>query len=364
MSIAQKQRHFFGNNLDLIIGFSFHLFLILSFIVVFALAASNAEAQSKVQSEAQAEACDGRNYINELSEETLSDVKREAALIPNGSGLFWQISKSGTKPSYLYGTMHVTDPRVLNLSDTVTAAIDQADTVVIETLDLLDPQKAQAAVLKQPSLTMFTDGSTLTSSMSQEDAAFLEAELKSRGIAISLVAQFKPWMIMSLVAVSDCETARKANGVQILDFQIIEQAKANGKNIKGLESITEQLSAMASLPIEFQVRGLLESLRLGDLNKDVMETMVSLYADQEIGLIAPAIKAIAAELGQEDIDDESFGDFEAKIITERNYLMAERSEPILQEGNAFIAVGALHLPGEEGVIELLRERGYTVTRAN
>lgn len=360
MIIAQKKRHFFGNHLDLIIGFGIQLFLILSFIIAFALAASQVEAQTATPTNA----CEGRNFIDQLSAEKLNEALAEAALIPNGTGLFWKVEKAGTKPSYLYGTMHVTDPRVLNLSEPVTAAIDQADTVVIETLDLLDPKKAQAAVLKNPGLTMFTDGSTLTSSMSTEDAAYLEAELKSRGIAISLVAQFKPWMIMSLVAVSDCETARKSDGAQILDFQIIEQAKAAGKDIKGLESITEQLSAMASLPIEFQVRGLLESLRLGDLNKDVMETMISLYVDQEIGLITPAIKTIAAELGQEDIDDESFGDFEAKIITERNHLMATRSEPILQKGNAFIAVGALHLPGEEGVIELLRERGYTVTRAN
>lgn len=360
MIIAQKKRRFFGNHLDLIIGFGFHILLVLSFVIAFALAASNANAQTATP----ASSCDGRNYIEELSAEKLDEALAEAALIPNGTGLFWKVEKEGIKPSHLYGTMHITDPRVLNLSTSVKTAIDSSDTVVIETLDLLDPQKAQAAVLMNPGLTMFTDGSTLTSSMSKEDAAFVEEELKARGIAISLVAKFKPWMIMSLVAVSDCETTRKAEGVQILDFQIIEQAKVGGKNIKGLESITEQLSAMASLPIDFQIRGLLETLQLGDLNKDVMETMISLYADQKIGLITPAIKAIATELGQEDINDESFGDFEAKIITERNYLMAERSEPILQEGNAFIAVGALHLPGEEGVIELLRERGYTVTRAN
>lgn len=359
MLTTQKKRHILGNNLDLIIGFGVHLFLILSFIIAFALAVPKAEAQTKA-----AASCKGHNFADELSAEKLNEAMAEAALIPNGTGLFWKVEKEGTKPSHLYGTMHITDPRVVNLSKSVKTTIDQSDTVVIETLDLLDPKKAQAAVLMNPGLTMFTDGSTLTSSMNKEDAAFVEEELKARGIAINLVAQMKPWMIMSLVSVSDCEATRKSEGAQILDFQIIELAKTAGKNIKGLESITEQLSAMASLPIDFQVRGLLETLRLGDLNKDVMETMISLYADQKIGLITPVIKAIAVEIGQEDINDEGFGEFEAKIITERNHLMAERSEPILQEGNAFIAVGALHLPGEEGIIELLRERGYTVTRAN
>lgn len=359
MIITHTKRHIVGNNLDFIIGFSLHLFLVLSFLVAFVLAASNAQAQMA----ATINACDDRNYIDELSAEKLNAALAEAALIPNGTGLFWKIEKEGTKPSHLYGTMHITDPRVLNLSTAVKTTLDNADIVAIETLDLLDPKKAQAAVLLNPGLTMFTDGSTLTSNMSEEDAAFVEAELKSRGIAINLVAQFKPWMIMSLVAASDCETDRKTKGAQILDFQIIERAKSAGKSIKGLESITEQLSAMASLPIDFQIRGLLETLRLGDLNNDVMETMISLYAEEKIGLITPAIKAIAVELGQDDIDDQSFGDFEAKIITERNHLMAERSEPILTQGNAFIAVGALHLPGKQGLVELLRERGYTVTRA-
>ena len=64
----------------------------------------------------------------------------------------------------------------------------------------------------------------------------------------------------------------------------------------------------------------------------------------------------------QEFRDEDFGAFEAKIILERNYLIAERAEPILNDGNAFIAIGALHLPGEEGVIELLRKQGFEITR--
>ena len=349
-------RKLLNENIDHTIAIGLHVLALISF-VVFTMFAVNT-----VQSEEIDKSCIGNNLINELPSQALDDARSEAAKTPNGQGLFWKISKDGKQPSWLYGTMHVTDPRILNLSDAVTKAIDQSDTVVIETLDLLDPLKAQAALLKNPELTMFTNGQKLTSTMSEDDKSFVEAELKERGIPASFVARMKPWMVMSLVSVPDCEQQRKASGKQILDFAIVERAKAQGKELKGLETILEQVTAMASLPIDFQIKGLVESLRLGDVLTDVSETMTQLYLEEDIALITPALKAVAKELGQEDNPDEDFGAFEAKIILERNYLMAERAEPILNDGNAFIAVGALHLPGEEGVIELLRKQGFQITR--
>ena len=66
--------------------------------------------------------------------------------------------------------------------------------------------------------------------------------------------------------------------------------------------------------------------------------------------------------GEEDAD--AYSDFEQRIIIDRNHRMAERALPILADGNAFIAVGALHLPGKEGLVELFRQAGFTVTRVN
>ncbi len=349
-------RRFLNEYLDQTVAIGLHVLALISFVIFTMFAVD------QVQSDELEKSCIGNNLIDQLPVQALSDARLEATNTPNGQGLFWKITKNGQKPSWLYGTMHVTDPRILNLSDNVKHAIDQSDKVVIETLDLLDPLKAQAALLKNPELTMFTNGQKLTSTMSDDDKSFVEAELDKRGIPASFVARLKPWMVMSLVSVPECEQQRKANGEQILDFQIVERAKTQGIELDGLETILEQVSAMASLPIDFQVKGLVESLRLGDVLNDVSETMTQLYLQEDIALITPALKAVAKELGQDENPDEDFGAFEAKIILERNYLMAERSEPILNKGNAFIAVGALHLPGEEGVIELLRKQGFEITR--
>ena len=141
-----------------------------------------------------------------------------------------------------------------------------------------------------------------------------------------------------------------------------EQALADGKAVDGLETIAEQLDAMASLSLEFHVRGLVETLSLGPLLEDVTATMTDLYVAGETGMIMPMLREAAPE-GHER-DAQGYADFEERIVLARNRIMAERAEPFLDEGHAFIAVGALHLPGDEGVIELLRDAGYSVERAD
>ena len=289
----------------------------------------------------------------------LAKIRAEAAKVPNGNDRLWKVSRQGVAPSWLYGTMHVTDPRVLDLPAKATKALDEATTVVIETTDILDPAKAQAAILAKPGLMMFTDGTTLASHLSEKDLALLKEKLKERGLSYGLVQRMKPWMLGSLVAIPACEAARKSAGVDFLDKRIAENAMKEGKKVEGLESLDEQLEAMASLPMRFHIRGLIESLKLGDLMDDVSVTMTDLYLKGRIGMILPMMEAVSPK---EDSEPGSgYADFQKRIITDRNAVMAERAAPIIDKGDAFLAVGALHLPGDEGVVARLRKAGYTVT---
>ena len=312
-----------------------------------------------------AAACGGENLIERMrasGDPRLGEIEAAAGEVPNGSGKFWRIVMDGRADSYLYGTMHVSDPRVIALDPAVEAALDKVETVVIETDELVRPEGAQAAIFANPELTMFTDGTTLKTLLEPEDYALVEAELKSVGVPIVAVQRMKPWMIASLVALPACEMERKSDGAAFLDKQIAEDALAAGKTLKGLETIGEQLSAMASLPLEFHVQGLIETISLGPLLDDVMTTMTDLYLEGEIGTIMPMIRAAAPP--SDPAVESGYADFEERIVLARNRTMAERALPILEEGGAFIAVGALHLPGEEGLVELLRAEGYTVTRGD
>lgn len=86
--------------------------------------------------------------------------------------------------------------------------------------------------------------------------------------------------------------------------------------------------------------------------------MIVLYTKGEIGMFWPLFRAAMPLTAQ---DEAGYAAFEQAMVVERNKTMLKNSKPILAEGNAFIAVGALHLPGPEGLVEQLRQNGYTVT---
>ena len=229
--------------------------------------------------------------------------------------------------------------------------------MVIETTEILDQAKMMASLAKEPELMMFTDGTTLMSLLSPEDQKALEDGLAERGISLASVAKMKPWMLSAMVALPACELARKAGGAPVLDVKLAEDAKAAGKKLEGLETVADQLHAMASLPMEFHLKGLIDTLKLGDRMDDVIETMIVLYTRATPArsgrCFAPCCRD---EEGQGGLRGVRAGDDRR---AQQDDDQERRADP--RGGNAFIAVGALHLPGPDGLIELLRKAGYTVT---
>lgn len=307
--------------------------------------------------------CSGENLMGEMAKTNpakLAEIEAKAAKVPFGNGLLFKLEKNGQAPSYLFGTMHLTDPRVLTMPDAAQKALDAASIVAIESTEVLDPAKAQMALLANPELTMFTDEQRLSDFLDGADKEKLKAGLASRGIQLALVEKMKPWMLTGMLALPQCEFARKQAGESFLDLAIAENAQSNGIELVGLETFAEQFNAMASLPIKLHVQGLVETVSLGDKVNDVTETMIVLYSQGKTGTIWPMLNAVAEEAGSSDAQ-EGYADFEEKMITTRNKTMIERSLPILEKGNVFVAVGALHLPGENGLAHLFKQAGYTVT---
>lgn len=330
-----------------------HVLVALSFLFVLA-ALSPAHAEGPP-------ACGGIHLLEKLEKDDpagYAKLRAEADGVPNGKGIFWKIEKDGQPASWLLGTMHVTDPRVLAMPEAARTAFSAATTVVIESDEIADAKKAGAAILARPDLTMFTNGKSITDFLDEDGAEKLAEGLKNRGLSLAAVGRMKPWMIASFVALPACEIARKAAGAAFLDQRLAKDALAEGKTLKGLETLVEQISALDSLPLEPQVQGLVQTLELGDALKDVIETMSQLYLSGDTGMIMPMMRAAAPET---DTDAKAYADFEQRIIIDRNHTMAKRAAPILADGNVFVAVGALHLSGPEGVVELLRKQGFTVT---
>jgi uncharacterized protein YbaP (TraB family) len=326
----------------------------LLFLLLFVFAAGQAKAQ-----DAQ---CPGRDLIAAMKVNNpgeYSKLRAEADKVPNGNSILYRVEHAGVKPSYVMGTMHMSDPRVLDMPDAAKSAYDNASTVVIESTDVLDKKKMAAFMLGHPEYTMLPDGKTLKDVLSPADYKIVADGLKKRGVMIATVSHMRPWIISSMVALPACELARRGDGVQMLDIGLAIKAKSQGKNVEGLETLTDQIGAMASLPLELNLKGLVETLKLGDKLPDVMETMISLYTKGDLGMLWPFLRLISP-----DTDDKGYSEFEKTMVTTRNHTMADHAAPFLEKGNAFIAVGALHLPGEEGLIALLQKAGYTVTPVN
>ncbi len=175
---------------------------------------------------------------------------------------------------------------------------------------------------------------------------------------VDMAAVFKPWIVSMILSVSDCERTKVQQGARVLDMKIAAIGKSRGLQVVGLETIPAQLEALAAVPEQQQIDMLRASLKYADRTNDLMETLVQLYLTRKITAAMPFQIALAKQAG---VSDQAFVGYQEKLLTERNVKMRAVAEPLLDQGGVFIAVGALHLPGDEGLVALLREGGYTVS---
>ncbi|MFH0894605.1 MAG: TraB/GumN family protein [Bacteroidota bacterium] len=255
--------------------------------------------------------------------------------------LLWEISgKNLKKPSYLYGTIHIRDKRVFNYDTAVAGAFSRSDVYVMEmVMDKLDPQKQKDAVLMKDS--------TLDQLMTKQEYKRLDSVLKKRTkMSLMMYNKMKPFFLMSAMQ----GASLNKDLPEALDMHFLSRAREAGKEVLGLEKLEDQLYAVDNITLRDQVKMLQASLEMDSTQtRKEYEKLISVYLK---GDLAGMLKLTA--------DSTLPKSFEKVFIHNRNIKMANGSEKIFKKKSAFIAVGAAHLGGEKGVIELLRKKGYTV----
>lgn len=333
-----------------------HLLLGATFLFSLALAAQTISAgaeQTKVPR------CEGRNLVEVLRSESpgkLVAVESEAAQVENGGAIFWNITRADTKPSWLLGTMHSPDPRIVRLPEPAEVALERSDTILIENTEALDPAAMARKMAVLRDYVLLADGQTLDALVDERDLPDLQEATEARNMPWQVANRMQPWMVAAAIAVPACDAMAKSSGAPVLDALIAQKAIAAEKELIGLETVEEQFKAVASIPFDFHVNALNETLQIRDLADDLMETTKILYLQGQTGMMLPLVRAFSPKT----YDDKGYAAFQELLLTNRNHTMAERAEEYLADGNAFIAVGALHLPGQEGLVNLLRQAGYTV----
>ena len=262
-------------------------------------------------------------------------------------GLLWKIEKQGITNSYLYGTMHVGDPRVTNLSREVEQAFKQADHFAMEVLMNF---QAMGVIT---SASFFNDGQTLKGVMGHIEYKRLISLINKRiFISEDVINNMKPWAVLMLLMTP---VDQQAQGSSALDMVLYRRASQRKMKLTGLETAHEQVSVFDSMSIQEQLWMLNRSIEEIETTDAQMPEMLNAYVSRDLSRLVQIQESFMYD--DSDIDDR----FMYQLLDVRNVRMAERMLPILKSGNAFIAIGALHLPGKSGVLHLLEQQGYNVT---
>ncbi len=306
--------------------------------------------------------CRGRNILDEMRKTAPAlhaRIMRQAAAMPHGEAMLWKIEGKGRPASWLFGTIHMTDARVHAFSKAFSQAFEAAGTVALEVVGL-------GELMRSGRFNSFTDlflspagRSTLQRDLSRAELQRLARVMVSRfRMPPEAMTVMRPWFLSMMLSVSPCEQTREAMGLDRLDGRLEAMAKRAGKALVGLETAREQFATMASLPPDVELAWLRASLALYARIDDMTETMVQLYLARRIAAALPLSIALGEKAG---LDARKMRAFQRILVDARNRRMAKRARPLLEKGGAFIAVGALHLPGREGLVALLRKAGWRLT---
>jgi len=279
--------------------------------------------------------------------------------IPYGAGLLWQIDKEGLPRSYAFGTMHVPDPEFLELPPAVEDALERSQQVAVELKT--EREKAVAQMRRYIAAALLPDRQSLSDLLDPGAyAQIIRIAIRQQPRTIWIgpyhISQFKPWFVMEVVGKADSTASHLSRSKPVLDDMLELRALRAGKTVIGLETFEEQLAVSTDMPMDDQVALLKAHLRNYN-NWHNYGAHADIYRQGDTammyGLWRQSLTGVASELARH---------YTERYLDARNRIMVERMQPLLAEGSTFVAVGALHLPGEEGILRLLEKKGYSVTR--
>jgi uncharacterized protein len=276
----------------------------------------------------------------------------------NSDGLLWRIEKDRLAPSYLYGTIHTSDAGAIALAHDAAKLVAGAKAVATELGAPLDPADKADMAGEMLGQAIDREHDTFAGALPAAAAANIEKYLAGRGYPGDFAHHMKMWFLAMMTSLPDCEIKRDQLQLPVVDDVIALAGKDHGAPILGLESAKEQLAILASLPVAISATMLQENARLPNLSADGFVTMLRLYTEKRPAQILAVIDTIPGLSAEERAAQDTF----LTLMVGRNAAMAARAEPLLAAGGAFIAVGALHLPGKQGLIERFRSAGYRVVK--
>ena len=266
-------------------------------------------------------------------------------------GLLYEI-RTSANTVYLFGTLHVGKPELYPLSRQTNLALEASERLYLE-VSLTD---ATSVNVDTAAAAMYGDGTTLDQKLPAALMEKVSARLARYQFPQEVALKMKPWMLGQTLLL--LEAKRRGYDPELAnEFYLMDYARAAHKEILGLETLSEQFAIFDRMP-QAQQQAFLEQT-LSEIEDSRFEARLKAMVDAWANADA---RALEAELQSERTQDSVFaGILLPRLIDDRNRVMADRIADIARSGpKSFVAVGALHLVGKGGIVELLRRRGFTV----
>ena len=307
--------------------------------------------------------CVGADLIPQIRAEDPGAVDAmfaRAAEVPNGQGRFWKVTRDGVDDSYLLGSFHAAEA-IETLTDAMWSAYDATGLLVVE-VDLDQQAAMEARMASDPAFSFDLGGPGISARLTAEQRGHLDQALGARGMRLADVDMMQPWLLASLLSFPACHLQTMARGEQPMDVLLAERALNQGREVRGLESYEDAIDAFRRVDPDVLIDSIASTGEMADQEEDLFRTNMDLYARGDIAVI-PELGIVLGERASPELDHRALS---TQVLTEildtRNQAWMAPLREALAPGGTFVVVGALHLPGKLGLVELLRAEGYTVTR--
>jgi uncharacterized protein YbaP (TraB family) len=267
---------------------------------------------------------------------------------PAARGFIWNVERDG-RTSWLVGSLHVLTQDSYPLPAAMDQAFGRAKTLVEETdvNDISSPEILGVVASRG----MFTNGQTLETVLPAASYTQLAQRMGATGLPIDMVKLMRPWMVE--LTLSGLELQRAGFDPELgIDVHYRRRAAQNGMALSMLETAAEQIDYLAGLPLDLQVAQLQKTLEEGDTElKEVREIAAAWRAGD-----AAAIERLMLKEMKESPA------YYQTLVVDRNRRWIPRIESCLATGSCFVVVGAAHMVGSDGLIAMLRQKGYRITQ--
>lgn len=255
----------------------------------------------------------------------------------------WKIEGDDIKTSYLFGTLHIIPQKDFEISDKIKKAFEASERVALE-IDMDNPNLSKEVM----AAFMLPEGKELKSYMDEKEFKQLDDYLKEkRGVGLEPYNKFKPAMLMSLLMM----TGEKKEPLSSYEIAFVQMAIKAKKEIDGLETMAEQLEAFDGDSYEKQIDSYIKMIEEPQESEKAYRKLLALYLEEDVDGMYDYMDVFM----NQDLDAKK------RFLDVRNNKWIPKITEYSKKSSVFYAVGGGHLGGEQGVIKLLRKKGYKVT---